>query len=170
MNKDGQFKLPIYVGKAIPEGGRKGGLGKDASTGDALRARLAIHGRSIKQTHSLDIADFFVRHLVVDDIWIPLGENALIEAFKPLWNRALDGFGSNATGAGRLKQVRSPWDTLHPGTKRAAELPDSGADAAFFVKRVGDHFAGRPLASLPKVLREQEELEEKIAEEGANEA
>ena len=30
--------------------------------------------------------------LVVDDIWIPLGENMMIEQFKPIWNLAIDGF------------------------------------------------------------------------------
>lgn len=170
LNIDGRFDQPIYVGKAIPKGGRKGGLDKDASTGDALRKRLREHARSIDQASNLDLGDFFVRHLVVDDIWIPLGENGLIETFKPVWNRALDGFGSKATGVGRLKQVKSAWDTLHPGKARARRLPDNGADASFFVKRVEDYLAGREMAPLPKALREQEQQDQDIAEDAADEA
>ncbi len=81
QNIDGQFKQPIYVGKAIPKGGRKGGLGADASTGAALRDRLRQHATSIDQAVNLRTDEFFYRCLVVDDIWIPLGENMMIEVF-----------------------------------------------------------------------------------------
>lgn len=115
-NKDNAFAVPIYVGKAIPEGGRKGGIKKDAAaSGRALRNRLGIHASSIDEADNLDLGDFYYRCLVVDDIWIPLGENMLIEAFKPVWNMMIDGFGNKTPGAGRAKQARSMWDTLHPG-------------------------------------------------------
>jgi hypothetical protein len=114
---------PIYVGKAIPQGGRTGGLDKDASKGDALNTRLGIHKRSLRQAENLDIADFWFRFLLVDDVWIPLGENVLIHNFQPLWNSALFGFGNNAPGRGREKQVRSPWDVLHPGRTAFKKLP-----------------------------------------------
>lgn len=85
-NRNGEFKSPIYVGKAIPKGGRKGGLTKDFAVGRALADRLRQHASSVDETSNLRLADFHVRHLVVDDIWIPLGENMLIETFKPVWN------------------------------------------------------------------------------------
>lgn len=72
VNRDNQFHCPIYVGKAVPAGARKGGLGLDVDHGQALQKRLAEHGDSISAAGNLDINHFFCRFLVVDDIWIPL--------------------------------------------------------------------------------------------------
>ena len=115
QNRNEKFTQPIYVGKAIPQGGRKGGLGQDAAKGKALQSRLSKHARSIEAVSNLDISDFCFRSLVVDDIWIPLGENVLIEQLKPLWNLVVEGFGIKDPGSGRHNQARSQWDTLHPG-------------------------------------------------------
>ena len=146
-------KKPIYVGKAIPKGGRKGGLTKDASVGSrALADRLRQHAASIEEATNLDLADFHIRHLVVDDIWIPLGENMLIESFKPVWNRAIDGFGNKDPGRRRATQYKSPWDVLHPGRKFAEKLADGGMSQEFLAQRVKDYFAGRPLPSFRKRL------------------
>lgn len=122
LNEDDRFEQPIYVGKAVPKGARKGGLSFDAGKGTALRARLRQHATTIKETATVAIGDFYYRALTVDDIWIPLGENVLIEKFQPLWNRVIDGFGSKTPGAGRAGQVRSSWDTLHPGRKYVDRL------------------------------------------------
>jgi hypothetical protein len=167
-NRNGEFKSPIYVGKAIPKGGRKGGLTKDASIGRALADRLRQHASSVDETSNLQLADFHVRHLVVDDIWIPLGENMLIETFKPVWNRAIDGFGNKDPGRRRATQYKSPWDVLHPGRKFSEKLADSSLTPEFLTERVADYLAGRPLARLPKVIAEQQEAEQ--AEDDADEA
>jgi hypothetical protein len=108
-NRHKQFGMPIYVGKAIPKGGRKGGLTKDASKGRALADRLRQHAASVDEAHNLKLVDFLVRHLVVDDFWIPLGENILIESFKPVWNRAIDGFGNKDPERRRSRRFKSPW-------------------------------------------------------------
>lgn len=114
-NRGQRFELPIYVGKAVPAGARKGGGGLDVPAGTVLYNRLREHGDTIKATPSLRRNDFFCRYLVVDDIWIPLGESLLIERFKPVWNRIVDGFGNHDPGKGRYNQQRSAWDTIHPG-------------------------------------------------------
>ena len=89
-------KLPVYVGKAIPAGGRKGGAFAEPAPSKALFNRLKEHSDSIKSAHStLKIQDFVCRYLVVDDIWIPLGESLMIAKFSPLWNSLLDGFGNH---------------------------------------------------------------------------
>ena len=111
----GRRKIPIYVGKAIPPGGRKGGIGSDMKPGTALFKRLREHAKSIEQAKNLDLSDFQCRFLVVDDVWIPLGEALLITKFAPVWNLLIDGFGNHKVGKGRLKQQRSKWDVLHPG-------------------------------------------------------
>ncbi len=114
-NGGGSWGQPIYVGKAIPAGARRGGLGLDAPPGNVLFKRLQEHADSISQAPNLNLADFSCRFLVVDDIWIPLGESLLIESFRPLWNMVVDGFGNHDPGAGRYNQRRSSWDILHPG-------------------------------------------------------
>lgn len=153
-NADDQFALPIYVGKAIPKGGRKGGLTKDSSLGTPLADRLRQHASSIDEAKNLDLADFQFRHLVVEDIWIPLGENMLIETFKPAWNVAIDGFGNKDPGRRRATQYKSPWDVLHEGRKFAEKLADSGVSPDFLAERVGDHLEGRKLKPLPKKAKE----------------
>lgn len=151
-NKE-KWERPIYVGKAIPKGGRKGGISRDTvAASTALGSRLRKHADSIRATESLQIQDFSFRYIVLDDIWIPLGENILIETFKPLWNVAVEGFGINDPGKGRLNQKRSPWDVLHPGRGYAARLTGGGPEVSAVLGRIEDHFAGRPLRALPKLL------------------
>jgi hypothetical protein len=116
------FVQPIYAGKAIPEGGRKGGFGLDAPIGEYLCKRLNEHKKSIEAAENLNIDDFYCRFLVVDDIWIPLGESLLIERTKPLWNVVVDGFGNHDPGSGRYNQQVSSWDTIHPGRQWAKKL------------------------------------------------
>jgi hypothetical protein len=115
LNRNDRFAQPIYVGKAVPAGARKGGLGLDVPTGTVLFDRLAEHARSIDQADNLDLTDFYSRYLAVEDIWIPLGESLLIEQFSPVWNKIIDGYGNHDPGAGRYNQQRSAWDVLHRG-------------------------------------------------------
>ena len=121
-NRDGQFRAPLYVGKAVPSGARKGGgIGDNATTSRALFNRLREHAESLEavKADDFDIKDFYCRFLVVDDIWIPLGESLLIAKFTPLWNALIDGFGNHDPGSGRYNGLRPRWDVLHPGRKWA---------------------------------------------------
>ena len=70
LNRDA-YKVPIYVGKAVPAGARKGGLGMNVDHGLALYNRLSEHFTSISKAANLNEGDFVCRYLVVDDIWIP---------------------------------------------------------------------------------------------------
>lgn len=119
------WNVPIYVGKAVPAGARKGGLGISVDHGFALENRLNDHRDSIEAAVNLNVEDFACRFLVVDDIWIPLTESLLIERFRPLWNWCLDGFGNHDPGRGRHQQQRSPWDCVHPGREWAARLQNN---------------------------------------------
>jgi hypothetical protein len=120
-NANGRFRSPIYVGKAVPAGARRGGIQLEGSAGPVLFNRLREHARSIEESENLDLSDFWCRYLVVDDIWIPLGEALLIQNLSPLWNLRVDGFGNHDPGSGRYRQQRSSWDTLHPGRSWAAK-------------------------------------------------
>ena len=102
LNKNKQFKLPIYVGKAAPSGTRKGGFRLGLSQERKLHGRLSKHASSIIQVANLSISDFHCRYIIVEDIFIPLGEALLIERFSPIWNQLIDGFGNHTPGKGRL--------------------------------------------------------------------
>jgi hypothetical protein len=125
--------IPIYVGRAAPPGTRAGGGGLRPTTAEpALFRRLREHARSIKKVEeyaesrgqiNIELADFLCRFLVVDDIWVALGEAVLIGHYQPVWNGFVQGFGIHAPGGGRNDQARSYWDTLHPGRPFAAKRP-----------------------------------------------
>jgi Eco29kI restriction endonuclease. len=122
LNRDHRFECPIYVGKAVPKGSRKGGIIKDPKASTALSSRLQHHSESIKAATNLKIEDFFFRYLVVDDIWIPLGETYMIERFQPIWNKVITGFGIKTPGKRRKDQYTSLWDMIHPGRKFVTNL------------------------------------------------
>lgn len=116
--------IPIYVGKADPQGTRKGS-GLDTTPGAALYGRLRNHSDRIRATTNLKVEDFRFRFVVLDHVWIRLGEAGLIDHYRPLWNSLLDGFGSKIPGIRRQSQQRSAWDTIHPG-KGWPELLSAG--------------------------------------------
>lgn len=114
-NQDGKATAPIYVGKAVPAGARKGGGNANGDVGKPLFKRLSEHAESIRAASNLDITDFTCRFLVVDDIWIPLGESLLIARYSPVWNNIAEGFGNHDPGSGRYNGRCPRWDVLHPG-------------------------------------------------------
>jgi len=130
-NADGRFAVPIYVGKAIPAGGRKGASLATVSMTKALYNRLQEHVQSVREVPNLRVEDFYARFLVVDDIWIPLGEALLIAKFSPVWNALIDGFGNHDPGGGRYNGMRPRWDVLHPGrawADKCKQRPETDAD------------------------------------------
>ncbi|MCI0697923.1 Eco29kI family restriction endonuclease [candidate division KSB1 bacterium] len=137
-NKNGRWNVPIYVGKAVPPGARKGGYGLDETPSEVLYRRLREHAETIQQAENLALEDFKCRCLIVDDIWIPLGESLLISMFSPLWNRVLDGFGNHDPGAGRYNQQRSPWDVVHPGRSWAARLKPNSRSSEEFLRDISE--------------------------------
>jgi hypothetical protein len=130
VNPTNPKAVPIYVGKAVPPGARKGGFDFSNEPGAVLYRRLMDHVASINEASNLDIADFRCRFLLVDDIWIPLGESLLIETFKPVWNLRVDGFGHHNQGGTRTSQKKSAWDTLHPGREWAEKVSNQNKKTA----------------------------------------
>ena len=106
LNRD-SYKVPIYVGKAVPAGARKGGLGMNVDHG------LALYNS-----------------------WIPLAESMLIEEYKPLWNRCIDGFGNHDPGKGRYQQQKSPWDCIHQGREWADKLKPNATSIEDLLEKV----------------------------------
>jgi hypothetical protein len=143
LNKDGGLDSPIYGGKAVPKGSRKGGLVLHPEKSTALADRLRHHADSIDAATNLKLDDFFFRYLVVDDIWIPLGETYLIERFQPVWNKVVEGFGIKTPGARRKDQYTSLWDMLHPGRAFVGRLglPPNPKDARQIADEVERYLA-----------------------------
>lgn len=149
--------MPIYVGKAVPSGARKGAANGDPLMSRALYGRLKEHAESIVQAENLDIADFECRFLVVDEIWIPLGESLMIAKFTPLWNSLIEGFGNHDPGSGRYQGLMPRWDLVHPGRawakkckERPEKLSDVLRDAESFLSNIvvptSPHFLGNSLS------------------------
>ena len=124
--------IPIYIGKSDPPGGRKGIFEelpeKQEETAEEvlttmpkhrrLWERLTQHAKSIELATNLRISDFQCRYMLVDEVWVALGEARLVAWFRPLWNVLIEGFGSKVEGVGRAGTALSVWDILHPGRKR----------------------------------------------------
>lgn len=142
-NRNHRFGTPIYVGKAVPKGARKGG-DLEATPGKVLYNRLGQHARSIEEAVNLNIADFHCRYLIVDDIWIPLGESLLIAKFNPLWNKLIDGFGNHDPGKGRHAGLRPRWDLLHPGRPWAEHCKEREETADQIINEARDYLRNNP--------------------------
>lgn len=145
--RDGE--TPIYVGKAVPSGSRKGASLTARSSGRFLYSRIAEHRETIVAAQNLEDRDFSVRYLAVDDIWIPLGEALLISLFNPLWNREIEGFGNHDPGSGRYNGLRPIWDVLHPGrpwASRCKERPETSEEIG---RQVIDYFAKLARSATP---------------------
>lgn len=142
-NKGGVFSSPIYVGKAVPKGARKGG-DLEANPGRVLYTRLTQHIKSIEDASNLDLGDFHCRYLIVDDIWIPLGESLLIAKFDPLWNKLIDGFGNHDPGSGRHAGLRPRWDVLHPGRHWAEKCQPRTETAEQIIGEARDYLRNNP--------------------------
>lgn len=140
-NRGGKFLSPIYIGKAVSPGARKGNFGLDIDPGQALYKRLREHWESIKMAANLEIEDFYCRYLIVDDTWIPLGESLLIGKFSPIWNSLIDGFGNHDPGNGRYGGLRPKWDSLHPGRKWAAKCLQRNETREELIKEIEKGFS-----------------------------
>ena len=131
--REAREKVPIYVGKALSKGVKT-----------SLFQRLGEHRKSIEAAHtSLGVDDFQCRFLIVDDVWVPLGEQLLISKFKPLWNKKIRGFGNKTLGGKRLDQKPSDWDLLHPGRQRTTN-PNNAAALAKLEEQLKKHLDSLP--------------------------
>lgn len=119
---EAECRVPIYIGKASPEGRRTGAASGTATNN--LYSRLREHYRSISLASNLDVRDFKYKVVAMDIDLVAWGEATLIREFSAIWNRIISGFGIHAPGVGRKDQARSMWDQLHPGRGFAGELPN----------------------------------------------
>ncbi len=114
--------LPIYVGKAVPAGWRKGRTKVHSSK--SVIGRLREHTNSISHAGNLNVKDFRSRFFILEEVEADLinaVEELLIRRYRPMWNTVVDGFGNHNPGKARFSQARSEWDVLHPGRPWAAK-------------------------------------------------
>jgi hypothetical protein len=147
---------PIYVGKADPVDP----AGKTAiEQGDRLANRLNDHKRNIGKTSTLRLEDFEYRALVVQTGWQGSAEEYLIHLFKPIWNNEVGicyGFGKHGDDPATRANLRSPWDTLHPGRDWAHRDPKmkDARPTERIVTDIAEHLNNHPpFKSVNEILR-----------------
>lgn len=155
-NRSSRFEAPIYVGKAIPAGARKGAKTGGSGVTRALFNRIPEHSESVEKASNLFIADFHCRYLVVDDIWIPLAESLLINKFVPVWNTIVDGFGNHDPGSGRYKGKRPRWDVIHPGREWAIRCTERPETRKQILADVEEHLRSQPVPRNPHFFAMQD--------------
>lgn len=127
-----EFRVPIYVGKAVPKGWRQARQSFSVNSKSyELNNRIREHSRSINVGEGLEQSNFFCRFMILEgkesDL-IGTVEAALIRIYKPIWNTLIDGFGNHDPGKGRYKQAKSDWDVCHPGRSWAEKCQGIHAD------------------------------------------
>ena len=140
-------------------GPRQRGQQDSRRTGRPPREPAAGSPRNIEKAEAtLRLEDFEYRALVVQTGWQGAAE-FLISLFKPIWNNEVGicyGFGKHGDDPATRANLRSPWDTLHPGRNWAHRDPNM-KDARLAKKIIEDiaaHLsANPPLASTDAILR-----------------
>ncbi|MBZ0272916.1 Eco29kI family restriction endonuclease [bacterium] len=148
---------PIYIGKADPA---KPNSETALEQGDRLARRLKEHSKNlVKVSTTLNLNDFEYRALVVQTGYQSAAEEYLINLFKPIWNKEIEicyGFGKHGDSPDTRANLRSPWDTLHPGREWAHRDPNM-KDARLqstLIQAIAAHFAKYPpLRSVDEILR-----------------
>jgi len=148
---------PVYVGSADPA---HPGSKTVTEQGDRLANRLNDHRRNLqKATTTLRVEDFDYRALVVQTGWQSAAEEYLIDLFKPIWNSEIGicyGFGKHGDAPATRANLRSPWDTLHPGrdwAHRDVNMRDAWP-VERIIERINEHFVKYPpLGSVDEILR-----------------
>lgn len=137
FNRSNDIGWPVYIGKAISSGGRKGNFSGEIKSKNLFR-RIAKHSETIKSVDDLQLQDFKCKFLTIDSIWIPLGEQLLIRKYQPVWNSIVDGFGNNDPGKKRYGGQIPDWHRLHKGVKWVSKMEnfDQGADVDNLVHRI----------------------------------
>jgi len=147
-------ETPIYVGKVDPatEAARE-----PIEQGDRLSRRVREHSRNIQRASSLNINDFEYRGLVVQSGWQDAAENCLIRLFKPVWNSETGicyGLGKHGDDPQTRANMRSPWDTLHPGREWAARTLRDAKTPQRIKAELKEHFGKTKIfKTMDEVLR-----------------
>lgn len=136
---------PIYVGSAMPDKTKTGASPR--SQGTRLCVRLREHADSISEARNLDLSDFDCRYLVVASGWEIAAEAHLIKLFRPVWNKEVGvcrGIGKHGDSSTTRDNLRSDWDTLHPGRPWADDARPNDRNATRIKADVAKHYLTHP--------------------------
>lgn len=139
------YNVPIYVGKAVPEGWRQSRNLDSFENKSKLFSRIKEHVKSIQSAKNLDKNDFRCRFMIFEGDaknMIAAVEAALIAEKTPLWNSVVDGFGNHAPGKERKTGRLPAWDVLHPGRGWTANMFGERPEVKDIQRRVKDYFVG----------------------------
>ena len=140
-----EYKYPIYVGKAVPEGWRQSRTSHDVESRSAkLYSRIREHTNSINKVAGIDVHDFSCRFVIFEGTgsdMIGTIEAAIIKLSRSLWNSTLDGFGNHTPGAGRFNQAKSDWDVVHPGREFADKCTGIPRERADILAKIAAHLS-----------------------------
>lgn len=114
-----EYKVPIYVGKAVPPGWRQSRqLDGSADTSTSLYSRLCQHSRSIEQGKGLSLSDFACRFMPLSVCEATLTtkiSDFMITFYKPLWNTIVRGFSRCRFTDSAKQEFHSDWEVIHNG-------------------------------------------------------
>lgn len=139
------YNVPIYVGKAVPDGWRQSRNTSATDGKNKLFSRIKEHARSIQAVRSLSVNEFHCRFMIFEgeaQNMIAAVEAALIAEKTPLWNSVVDGFGNHAPGVKRKDGRLPAWDTLHPGRGWTAQMVGERPETKDIQRRVKDYMVG----------------------------
>lgn len=139
------YNVPIYVGKAVPDGWRQSRNTSATDGKNKLFSRIKEHARSIQAVRSLSVNEFHCRFMIFEgeaQNMIAAVEAALIAEKTPLWNSVVDGFGNHAPGVKRKDGRLPAWDTLHPGRGWTAQMVGERPETKDILRRVKDYMVG----------------------------
>ncbi|MBI9085758.1 MAG: Eco29kI family restriction endonuclease [Desulfobacterales bacterium] len=115
--------------------------------GQALYTRLKEHSKSMTKA-DLPLADFYFRAAPIQTGMQAAVEDFMIRLFRPIWNKEIKicyGIGKHGDSASTRANKRSPWDTMHPGRKWAADTELDQMSLQEIESRVAEHFTAHPV-------------------------
>jgi len=110
---------PLYLGKSARR-----------TTDRSISERLRLHSVSLQQA-GLGLENFTFRFVRLPSELVEFAEYNLLSLYRPLWNDALKGFGSNPGHEGTSRKYHrvSAWDTFHPGRATEARILSRDRDS-----------------------------------------
>lgn len=137
-------ETPIYVGKADPRNPQAESVEEQ---GQALYSRLKEHTKSMVKAN-LPLSDFYYRAAPIQTGMQAAVEDFMIRLFRPIWNKEIKicfGIGKHGDSATTRANKRSPWDTMHPGRKWAADTKIDQMKRHEIEAKITEHFKNHPV-------------------------
>lgn len=137
-------ETPIYVGTEDPRDRYAESI---EGQGKVLHARFKEHAKSIAR-NTLDLSDFYYRSAAIQSGMQAAVEAFIIHLFRVIWNKEIKvcyGIGKHGDSAATRANKRSPWDTMHPGRKWAANTKEDQMKRVEIEAKISQHFQLHPV-------------------------